>query len=485
MGRRFLPYLAGAAGIAAITGAIGLVRHWEDVPTLTAAYIVLVIYLGARFGRLPALTTALASFVVYEFFFVPPYGSLVISAPRDLVSLAVLLVAAALSELVVSALVARTSGAEAKAEESRSLYEVALVAMREVDPRPALDVLCERAAAETGVASMTIVDEQTSPLAVVAGAPASDSELSSAAWSIRHDASLGLRVESNGLAIFEQIPAEPAFLRIPGGVAVIRTKPPGPTAETSRVLAALAGMAGLLLDRQRAQHGQALTRELEESNRVKTNVLTALTHEVKTPLASLRTGLSAMELDRRLSDDQRQMLTGLEGQTARLDRIVQDVLTMSRLDEGLTGERGLVSIAEVIGSAVGSLENMLEPFQLRVKVPADLPPVAGDEVQLDRVFANLLENAAHWTPPGGSIQVGARARDAMVESWVENEGPEIPSRDLQDIFTRYWTQRPEGSGLGLAISRRIAEANGGTLTARNTRSGPRFTMTLPAAEGGQ
>jgi len=143
MGRRILPYLAGAAGIAAITGAIGLVRHWEDVPTLTAAYIVLVIYLGARFGRLPALTTALASFVVYEFFFVPPYGSLVISAPRDLVSLAVLLVAAALSERVVSALVARTSGAEAKAEESRSLYEVALVAMREVDPRPALDVLCE------------------------------------------------------------------------------------------------------------------------------------------------------------------------------------------------------------------------------------------------------------------------------------------------------------------------------------------------------
>jgi two-component system sensor histidine kinase KdpD len=484
MGRRLLPYLAGATGIAAITVAIGLVRRWEDVPTLTVAYIVLVIYLGARFGRLPALTTALASFVVYEFFFVPPYGSLLVSAPRDLISLVVLLAAAAMSELVVSALVARTSGAEAKAQESRSLYEVALAALRETEPRAALQVLCQRAAEEAGIASMTIVDEHASPLAGVAGAPASERELSSAAWSISHDASQGLRVEPDGLTIFEQIPAEPTFLRVPGGVAIIRTAPPGPTPETSRVLGALAGMAGLLLDRQRANESRALTRELEESNRVKTNVLVALTHEVKTPLASLRTGLSAMALDRRLDDGQRQMLTGLEGQAARLDRIVQDVLTMSRLDEGLTGERALVSIAEVVGSAVGSLEHRLQSFQLIVEVPADLPPVAGDEVQLDRVFANLLENAAHWTRPGGAIRVGARARAGWVESWVENEGPEIPTQALQDVFAPYWTRRPEGSGLGLAISRRIAETHGGTLVARNTRSGPRFTMTLPAAQEG-
>jgi two-component system sensor histidine kinase KdpD len=144
----------------------------------------------------------------------------------------------------------------------------------------------------------------------------------------------------------------------------------------------------------------------------------------------------------------------------------------------------LVSIAEVVGSAVGSLEHRLQSFQLIVEVPADLPPVAGDEVQLDRVFANLLENAAHWTRPGGAIRVGARARAGWVESWVENEGPEIPTQALQDVFAPYWTRRPEGSGLGLAISRRIAETHGGTLVARNTRSGPRFTMTLPAAQEG-
>ena len=156
---RFVPYAAGAAGIAAITALIGVVRHWVELPTLTVAYVVLVIYLGARYGRAPALTAALLSFVVYEFFFVPPYGSLSISAPRDVVSLVVLLAAAALSEQIVTALVQRTTGAEARARESRSLYEVALATLRESHPPAALEILCERAAQEPGVESLTILVE--------------------------------------------------------------------------------------------------------------------------------------------------------------------------------------------------------------------------------------------------------------------------------------------------------------------------------------
>ncbi len=482
-GRRILPYLAGASGVALITAAIGIAGRWVDTPTLTVAYIVLVIYLGARAGRLPALATALLSFAVYEFFFVPPYGSLTISAPRDAVSLLVLLVAAGISERVVSALVVRTTGAEAKARESQSLYEVALTALRESEPVAALAVLCRRASQEPGISSMTVLAEADGGrLETVAGAPVAAGELSQAAWTVTNETSQGLRVESDRLEVFQQFPPQPAYLRLPGGVAVIRTDGRGPSPEVSRVLAALVAMAGLLLDRRRGNLESARARALEESGRVKATVLSALAHEVKTPLASLRTGLSAMVLDRRLRDDQRRLLTGLETETARLDRIVHDVLTMTRLDEGLTGERSPIDLAEVVGSSVSSLERVLEPFQLAVTVPEDLPPVLGDEVQLDRVFANLLENAAHWTLAGGRIQVGARARQGVVEAWVENEGPEIPSAALSDIFSSYWTARPEGSGLGLAICRRIVETHGGTIAVRNLRSGPRFTVRLPQAE---
>jgi two-component system sensor histidine kinase KdpD len=481
--RRIPPYLAGASGVALITAAIGVAGRWVDTPTLTVAYVVLVIYMGARAGRLPALATALLSFAVYEFFFVPPYGSLTISAPRDAVSLVVLLAAAAISERVVSALVVRTIGAEAKARESQSLYEVALTALQESEPVAALEVLCARASQEPGISSMTILGEvDGSPLAVVAGEPAVAGELSQAAWTVAHDTSQGLRVETDRLEVFQQFPRQPAYLRLPGGVAVIRTEDRGPSPEGSRVLAALVAMAGLLLDRRRGNLQEARARALEESGRVKATVLSALAHEVKTPLASLRAGLSAMELDRRLADDQRHQLTGLETETARLDRIVHNVLTMTRLDEGLTGERSPVDLAEVVGSSISSLERLLETFQLTVRVPEDLPPVLGDEVQLDRVFANLLENAAHWTVAGGRIEIGARTAHGMVEAWVQNEGPEIPPPALSDIFASYWSARPKGSGLGLAICRRIVETHGGTIAVRNTRTGPRFTVQLPVAE---
>ncbi len=480
MSARLSAYLAGAAGIALITSLIGIVRRWVDLPGLSVAYIVLVIYIGAWAGRAPALATALCSYVVYEFFFVPPYGSLLISAPRDVVNLVVLLAAAALSENLVGALVKRTVGAEARARESQSLYEVALAALRQSDPIAALQLLCERAAREPSVISMSIVEDREGQAPVtVAGPTASPQERTQAAWAIAHETSLGLRVSAAGLAIFEQIPTEPAYARIPGGAAIIRTAA-SPSTESTRVLAALVGMAGLLLDRRRGAETAERARQLAASDSVKAHVLSALAHEVKTPIASLRAGISAMDLDRHLTADQHAMLQGLSSQADRLDRIVQDVLTMTRLDEGLLGEREAVSAAEVVGSAVSSLQAQLAPFALSVEVPADLPQVLGDEVQLDRVFANLLENATHWTPPGGRITVGARSRAGEVEIWVGNEGPDITARPIASVLEAHWTQRAEGSGLGLAICRRIVEAHGGSIGVRNTRSGPRFTVTLPA-----
>lgn len=483
--RRVAPYLAGAAGVILVTAAIGAVRRWLDTPALTVAYIVLVVYVGARSGRLPALTTAVLGFAVYEFFFVPPFGSPAISAPRDAISLVLLLAAAALSERIVGALVRRSTGAEAKARESQSLYEVAFAALGKAEPAAALELLCQRAAQEPGILSMTILEEKDGRLEPLAGSAPSAPEASRAGWVAAHEQSLGVRLDGGRLALLKTFPTEPAYVRLPAGVAVIRVAAPGPSPESARVLAALAAMAGLLLDRRRVGEQAERARSAEESDRLKTSALSALTHDVKTPLASLQTGLGAMELDPRLNDEQRQMLRGLESQAARLDRILHNVLTLTRLDVEPAGVSAPVSLPEVVGSAVTSLERVLSPFRLEVRVPEDLPPVLADEVELDRVFTNLLDNAAHWAPAGAHIEVGARAREARVEAWVENEGPDIPPQALSEIFASYWTQRPQGSGLGLAICRRIVEKHGGSISVRNTRRGPRFTVRLAiAAEAG-
>jgi two-component system sensor histidine kinase KdpD len=102
-------------------------------------------------------------------------------------------------------------------------------------------------------------------------------------------------------------------------------------------------------------------------------------------------------------------------------------------------------------------------------------------VQVGRVLVNLLENAMEWATPDGGISISAAARGGRLEAWVENDGPPIPTVDLERIFDTFWTRRTGGSGLGLAICKRIVEAHGGSIRAENMRRGPRFTFTLPLA----
>jgi len=121
-------------------------------------------------------------------------------------------------------------------------------------------------------------------------------------------------------------------------------------------------------------------------------------------------------------------------------------------------------------------------------VPQDLPPVLADELQIERVLTNLLENATEWAAPGSRITIGAEAGELEVAAWVENQGPDIPPVELDQVFGKFWTRRRGGSGLGLAICRGIVEAHGGRIRAENRRGGPRFTFTVPVAvrvEGSQ
>jgi two-component system sensor histidine kinase KdpD len=165
-----------------------------------------------------------------------------------------------------------------------------------------------------------------------------------------------------------------------------------------------------------------------------------------------------------------------------LNRLVGDMLVLSRLESGLPPERQPVDLAEVVGSALQNLEPMLAAFPVSVSVSGDLPNILGDEPQLELLIVNLLANAADWTKPGGRIEVGAAVRHAGVALWVENEGPHIRPVDLDRVFDKFWTRRAHGSGLGLAICKRVVEAHGGAIRAENRRGGPRFTFTLPAVE---
>jgi two-component system sensor histidine kinase KdpD len=317
----------------------------------------------------------------------------------------------------------------------------------------------------------------------IAGVLTAD-ETRQAAWSYENRTPIGIAVSDGAVKPVRTLPpsAAPAFLPLANGVAVIGLDAQQADAAELRMLAALIGLAALLLDRRRAGLEAERARGFEASDRLKAAILSSLSHELKSPIAALRAGLTALVAPQaHLQPEQQELLLDLDRQASRLDHLVGDMLTLSRLEAGVALDKEPHRFADLIGTAMRQLRSDLKGHEVAIDVADDLPLVEVDEVQVGRVLTNLLQNALEWAPPNGGIAVGGVARDGMLEAWVENDGPAIAPSDLDRVFDTFWTRRARGSGLGLAISKRVVEAHGGTIRAENRRRGPRFTFTLPLA----
>jgi len=485
MTRRLEPYAVAIGGVIAITAVIWLINSLATVPGLSTIYLLLILWLGARWGRGPAVVGSIGAFLSYDFFFVPPVNTFTVRDSANLLELIVLLAAALVtSQLAASSRRSRAT-AEALARESRALYEVATAALRSPEVIVALSMLCKRAMELPSLSRFALVAVDSGQPSALAGGDLSPAELKQAAWSHESGRAIGIAVRDGVVSVVRKHPSDsaPAYLPLAGGVAVIGVDEEQATPDELRMLAALIGLADLLMDRRRAAFESERARGLESSDRLKTAILSSLSHEFKSPIASLRTGLTALAAPQAgLQDDQRELLVDLDRQASRLDRMVGDLLALSRLEAGLQLDRDAYGFSDLVANATRRLRIELASNRLVVELPDDLPPVDVDEVQAGRVVTNLLENAHEWAPPGGVIEVGASPRDGMLEAWVENEGPPIAIGDLDRIFDTFWTRRARGSGLGLAICKRVVEAHGGTIHAENRRRGPRFTFTFPLAD---
>lgn len=481
--RKGVWYLAGITGVAVVTGAIFVLGRRYAAPNLSVLYVLLVLGVGWRAGRWPAVATSVAAFVAYDFFLVPPVGTLTVAGPAQLLELVLLLAAALVTGQLAASLDSSRSEAAAAADEARGLYELAIDVLRRPDLAGALDSVCTRARAVAGVAAFAVVPISPALPPETAGSLLREDDAREAEWSYRRGVPVGCALQDGVLSLFGSQPARPdtlAVLPLTSGAVVMRTDPAHLDPPGRRLLAALAALAELLLERRRAAAEADRRRAVEVSDSLKAAVLSSLSHELKSPLASLRTGLTALVADG-FDAEQRELLLGLDQQALRLDRLVDDLLVMSRLEAGVAPQPQPISLAETMGAVLHRMSGRLAGREVALDVPGDLPPISADELQLERVLTNLLENAVGWTEPGGRIEVGARAGDAAVTAWVGNDGPPIPPPELQAIFEKFWTKRPDGSGLGLAICKRIVEAHGGTIEARNLRSGPQFRFSWPVA----
>jgi two-component system sensor histidine kinase KdpD len=238
--------------------------------------------------------------------------------------------------------------------------------------------------------------------------------------------------------------------------------------------------------RIRMQNAAAMNAELAiQSERTRNSLLSAVSHDLRTPLASIYgSATSLLEAEERMDPYVRhELVESIASEASRLNRVVGNLLDMTRLDAGVELKRDWYPLEEIIGSALTRLETALRDHAVTTNIPADVPLIYVDDVLLQQVFVNLLENAANYTEPGTPIEIAAIQDETRLVVFIRDGGPGIPAGDEERVFEKFYrgnTRGVRGAGLGLAICRAIVERHMGAISACNgPAGGTTITVELP------
>jgi two-component system sensor histidine kinase KdpD len=462
--RSRLGYTVALAGTALVTVPLLAFRGEVDKTTVVLAYLLVVTAAAAAGGLGPGITAAGLGFLCFDVLFLQPYHHILVDDPQDWLSLGVYLLVAVVVSLLVGTSERRRDQAERRERETRMLFDLStsLVAHGSLEDTLRAVVRTVRSLFDLAGCAIVLPGDDGVRLAAVDGQPPGERD--------------------------ERVPMRSGDSVV--GSLVIAGDPgsPGLGEAERRVLATFANQAALAVEwgQQEEQRNRALA--LQETDRLRTALLNSVSHDLRTPLASIKASASSL-LDRevRWDDAERDdFLATINTEADRLTRLVHNLLDMSRIEAGALDPRLIESsVAEVAGPVVRRARAASGQLVV-VDVPEELPPVLADPVRLDQVLTNLLDNARSYAADS-PVEVVARQAGDTVELWVVDHGPGIPASERERVFDQFYRvesgRRPEGTGMGLAICRGIMLAHGGTLRVETTPGGgASFVLTLPALD---
>lgn len=512
---RWTGYVAGLAAVGLMSVLIGAVLHYQRIANISMLYLIVVLVTAVTFGRGPAILASVAAFLTFNYFFIQPTHTLTIADPAEWIALLLFLLTASVTGQLAAGLRQRADVARRREREATVLYDLVRL-MGEPDLGQALYAAASRLRDELELAAVAIELADVAGITTWAGVGEDDAlalikRSTSPPSQLLVDGPVGTGTSSGrprrwvrvvpphlpGMSVaaeserLQMIPVKVGDRRVGKLLLVRRDGGPRFIPADYRLLSAATMQLALAVERVRLQREATENEILRRADELKSALLNAVSHDLRTPLASIiASSASLRQREVRWTEDERQELAAaIEEEALRLNQIVGNLLDLSRIDGGsLRPEKDWYDVGTLVDEVLGRLRPLTAQHRVAVNIPDDLPPLLLDYVQIDQVLSNLIENATKYAPLGSEIQISARRNGGEVQVEIADHGPGIPPAALPHLFEPFYRvggqgRRPKGTGVGLAVAKGLVEAHGGRIWAENRRDrGARFVFTLPLAE---
>jgi two-component system sensor histidine kinase KdpD len=487
-----VPYAISLLFVAVALGIGMLVYPRLGIENVDLVFLTAVVGAAVRYGLLPSILASVVASLCYNFFFLPPVYTFTITEPTNVAAFFFFMLIA----ILVSNLAARVRGqavtAIGRVRTTESLYAFS----RKLAGTATLDDVLWATAYQTALmlkVRVVLLLPEDGIITVKAGYPPEDeldqADLAAANWAWGNDRPAGRGADTLPGAKRLFLPMRTG--RGPIGVIGIDDDRTGPllTPDQRRLLDALMDQGALAIERVQLVEDMDRVKRTVESDRLRSALLTSISHDLKTPLASVLGAASTMrDLASGLTDtEKRDLLATVIDESERLNRFIANLLDMTKLESGaIVPNTALHDIGEIIGSVLRRAGKILAHHSVSLELAADMPMLDLDAVLFEQVLFNLLDNAAKYAPVDTTISIRSSREKEWVSLQIIDEGDGIPPAELDMIFDKFYRAqkgdhvRP-GTGLGLAISRGFVEAMHGTILAtnRNDRRGAVLTIRLP------
>jgi two-component system sensor histidine kinase KdpD len=466
--------IGGALALVAVATAADFRLLHLNGSTAGFTYLLLILFLATRTGLPAAIVASFASMLCYDYFFLPPIGKFSILEPQDWVALVVFLITAVTASELSAREQRRADEASTRRQEMEQVYEFSRALMIGDDHRGVAAQIAQSIAQVFHVPEVALYDRATDT--VHRGGPATtllesqlrDAARNESAWSSLSQKTSILPVRFGG--------------RILGSLGLVGTT------LSEAALQAVAQLGAIALERGRAQDAANHAEATRQNERLKATLLDALAHEFKTPLTSIKAALTSVLGNSMRDPVERELLTVADEEADRLTTLLTRTIEVARIEAGhVKLSRQPCAVAQLVADAIDQLKRFCEGRDIRVDIPAGLPPVDADPGLIALVLRQLLDNALKYASPSASIAISAERLEDNIIVHVSNDGPGIPAEELNAIFQKFYRGRDvrgriPGTGLGLTIAREIVATHGGTLSvSSHPGGGVRFSFTLPVA----